>query len=231
MALLSRDSFNAGGDILRRLNPPFLPDLSIRCSDFSVSFGIATKEGSVAIDVRRCLCDSDWMSGPAHSQDLERKRAVRLRLMLLVNVVAPWLVVLCCSCRTHSAATPKRASTLTQQVSLTGKAVPVDFYLPNGVSNAPVVVVAHGFTRSRLNMAGWGGLLASNGFIVAIPDLPALADYEQNSRAIRELLDVINKGEIAAEPRPAGGRRWWASQWADFPPCWRPPTIPTSAAG
>jgi dienelactone hydrolase len=145
------------------------------------------------------------MSGPIHSRDLERERAVRLSLRLLVGVLASWLVVLCCSCRTHSAATPKRASTLSRQVSLTGKAVPVDFYLPNGVSNAPVVVVAHGFTRSRLNMAGWGGLLASNGFIVAVPDLPALADHEQNSRAISELLEVINKGNIAAEPRPAGG--------------------------
>ncbi len=120
-------------------------------------------------------------------------------------MLAPWLTMLCCSCRTPPAVTAKRASTLSRQVSLTGKSVPVDLYLPDGVQTAPVVVIAHGFSRSRLNMAGWGGILASNGFIVAIPNLPALTDREQNSRAIGELLEIINKGELATQPKPAGG--------------------------
>jgi dienelactone hydrolase len=101
--------------------------------------------------------------------------------------------------------TPEGVSTLSRQIKLTGKAVPVDFYLPKGVQTAPVVIVAHGFTRSRLNMAGWGGLLASNGFIVAIPDMPALANREQNSAAIAELLGAIEKGEPTARPKAAGG--------------------------
>ena len=54
-------------------------------------------------------------------------------------------------------------------------------------------------------MAGWGGLLASNGFIVAIPDLPAFVRREKNGLAISELLDVINKGQVALEPKPVGG--------------------------
>jgi len=145
------------------------------------------------------------MSGMAYLPDTERNRKLRLRQRLLVGVLAPWLTVFCCSCRIPSPATPKRAATLSRQVSLTGKPVVVDFYLPDGVSNAPVVIIAHGFSRSRLNMVGWGGLLASNGFLVAIPDLPAFTDREQNSRAINELLQVINKGEIIAQPKPTGG--------------------------
>jgi len=90
------------------------------------------------------------------------------------------------------------------KVKLTGKEVAVDFYLPQGFKQAPVVVVAHGFSRSRLNMAGWGGLLASNGFITAIPDLPAWSNHERNSQAIRELLDRINSKTLVTEPAPDG---------------------------
>ncbi len=145
------------------------------------------------------------MSSVVHLRNPERKRWAGLRPKILAGMLAPWLAVLCCSCRTQQPAAPKRPSTLSRHVNLTGKAVPVDFYLPSGVREAPVVVIAHGFSRSRLNMAGWGGILASNGFMVAIPDLPALADREQNSRAISELLDLINQGEIVAQPKPAGG--------------------------
>jgi dienelactone hydrolase len=87
---------------------------------------------------------------------------------------------------------------------LTGKEVPVDFYLPEGLKKAPVVVVAHGFTRSRFNMAGWGGLLASNGFITVIPNLPAWADHDRNSQAISELFDRINSKTLVTEPEPTG---------------------------
>ena len=72
---------------------------------------------------------------------------------LFAGVVAPCLVALCCSCRTHTVAPPKRVCALSRKISLTGKVVPVDFYLPKGVKSAPVVIIAHGFTRSRLNMA------------------------------------------------------------------------------
>jgi dienelactone hydrolase len=91
-----------------------------------------------------------------------------------------------------------------QTIALTSTKVPVDVYLPEGVRQAPVVVIAHGFSRSRINMAGWGSLMASNGFIAAVPDLPAWADHRRNGRALSELLDRINSGEIVQEPRPSG---------------------------
>jgi dienelactone hydrolase len=138
-------------------------------------------------------------------RDGGRSGDARPRLLLYTALLAPCVILLCCSCRTPTATAARQVATLSQRITLTGKEVPVDFYLPKGVRSAPVVVIAHGFTRSRLNMAGWGGLLASNGFIVAIPDFPALANREQNSRAIGELLEVINRGEVTARPRAAGG--------------------------
>jgi len=126
-------------------------------------------------------------------------------LPLFTALVATCLVFLCCSCRTQTATARRPMATLSKRINLTGKEVPVDFYLPKGMPSAPVVIIAHGFTRSRLNMAGWGELLARNGFIVAIPDLPALTKREQNGRAIGELLDVINSGKVTSRPKAAGG--------------------------
>jgi len=57
------------------------------------------------------------------------------------------------------------------------------------------VIVAHGFSRAA---ATWrlGGLLAANGFIVAIPDQPTWTDAARNGRALAELLEKIRSGEI-----------------------------------
>jgi pimeloyl-ACP methyl ester carboxylesterase len=122
-----------------------------------------------------------------------------LSVLLLLGVIEPFT-----GCRSPASSTPDGVLKSELKVKLTGKEVWVDFYLPRGVKKAPVVVVAHGFSRSRLNMAGWGGLLASNGFITAIPDLPAWADHDRNSRAISELLDRINSKTLVTEPEPIG---------------------------
>lgn len=112
------------------------------------------------------------------------------------------LIGLFTGCRTAVPRPPDGVVKSELKVKLTAKEVPVDFYLPQGLRTAPVV--AHGFSRSRLNMAGWGGLLASNGFIVAIPDLPAWSDHERNGQAIRELLDRINSKTLVTDPTPNG---------------------------
>jgi pimeloyl-ACP methyl ester carboxylesterase len=123
---------------------------------------------------------------------------------LLAAILALIPIGLFLGCRTVVPRTPEGVVKSDQKVKLTAKAVAVDFYLPQGLKQAPVVVVAHGFSRNRLNMAGWGGLLASNGFIVAVPDLPAWSDHEQNSRAIRELLDRVHSKTLVIEPAPNG---------------------------
>lgn len=107
-------------------------------------------------------------------------------------------------CRSPNPMKPEGVLKSERRMRLTGKEVAVDFYLPQGLKKAPVVVVAHGFSRSRRNMAGWGSLLASNGFIVAIPDLPAWADHPRNGQAIRELFDAINSKAVVTDPEPTG---------------------------
>ena len=82
------------------------------------------------------------MSVLVQSLDSGRKPGISTRLPLFAGVVAPCLVALCCSCRTHTVAPPKRVCALSRKISLTGKVVPVDFYLPKGVKSAPVVIIA-----------------------------------------------------------------------------------------
>jgi len=134
-----------------------------------------------------------------------RSACCNLRFALRLSAVL-WmgLLGLFTGCRSPAPSTPEGVLKSEQKITLTGKEVAVDFYLPRHVKQAPVVVVAHGFTHSRLNMTGWGGLLASNGFITAIPNLPDWSDHDRNSRAIRELLDLINTRKLVTQPEPNG---------------------------
>ena len=99
---------------------------------------------------------------------------------------------------------PNGVKQRTEKFTLAGKVVAVDFYLPPGSGPAPVVVVAHGFTRNRRTMAGWGGRLASEGFLAVVPDLPTWSDHVCNGRALAELLVKVQAGELTWLPKPSG---------------------------
>lgn len=71
----------------------------------------------------------------------------------------------------------------------------VDLYWPEGSSPSAFVLVAHGFSRHRRNMAGWGRHLSRSGFAVAIPDLPAWSDQLRNGRFLSELREHLCAGE------------------------------------
>jgi dienelactone hydrolase len=90
-----------------------------------------------------------------------------------------------------------------REVSLPSGRVGFDLYRPSGAGPHPLVVVAHGFWRSRANMAGWGRHLAAHGFVAAVPDLRAWADHERNGRAVRELIDTL----LSAPPMPIDAAR------------------------
>lgn len=75
----------------------------------------------------------------------------------------------------------------TISVKLPAGGAKVDLYWPGSGSPAPLVIVAHGFSRHRRHMSGWGQHLASEGFAVAVPDLPAWSDQARNGRFISEL--------------------------------------------
>lgn len=106
--------------------------------------------------------------------------------------------------RTTAPPLPDGVSKRTVTVRLTGRAMRVDLYAGPDAHDAPVAIVAHGFSRGRRHMVGWGGLLAANGFVVAIPDQPSLSDVGRNSRALIELLQMLrsDRSMLPAAPGP-----------------------------
>ena len=89
---------------------------------------------------------------------------------------------------------PSLADGVTKQhlrLPLVGRDVSVTLYFPKQRENAPLVVVAHGFTRSKRYMASWGADLAAQGFLVAVPTQPALADHALNGKFLGALVDHL----------------------------------------
>lgn len=82
----------------------------------------------------------------------------------------------------------------TLRVALPAGKTKVDLYWPGAPGRAPLVVVAHGFSRDRKNMSGWGEWLAVQGFAVAVPDLPAWSDHARNGRFLAELMAHLGAG-------------------------------------
>lgn len=93
----------------------------------------------------------------------------------------------------------------TEQIMLQGERVPVDLFLPASVAKAPIVIVAHGFTRHRRVMSGWGVRIAENGMIAAVPSLPSFANHARNARAIVELAALLQRpGSLRPGLEPMG---------------------------
>lgn len=112
------------------------------------------------------------------------------------------IIVASCANRVPSLPTPKGVVKRTEKLVLQGREVPVDFYLPQNVGKAPVVIVAHGFTRHRRVMAGWGNLLAQNGMIAVVPNLPFFYHHLRNARAINDLIALLHTPGRLTQPAP-----------------------------
>ena len=100
------------------------------------------------------------------------------------------------------AGTPGSATTIS--VVLAGGRTAADLFLPDTEGPVPVVVVAHGFSRTRATMRGWGPRLAAAGYLAAVPDLPARSDHARNGTAITDLLRQLEAG---AAGRPVDATR------------------------
>jgi dienelactone hydrolase len=85
-----------------------------------------------------------------------------------------------------------------RRLSLAGRLVSVTLYQPSNRPEAPLVVVAHGLTRSKRYMAGWGADLAAKGFLVAVPTRPAFVNYEVNRQALAELMQQLRQNHRVA---------------------------------
>ena len=79
----------------------------------------------------------------------------------------------------------------TVSLQLPAGAAEVDVYGPGSTTKAPLVIVAHGFSRSRQNMAGWGRHLAGAGFVTVVPDLPAWSDHARNGLFLSQLREHL----------------------------------------
>ncbi len=130
-----------------------------------------------------------------------RKKWLRWSLRILGVLVVLVLLAALGNCTTQ----PKIPAGITRTqhtVQLSRDSVTADVYLPKGVESAPVVMVVHGFSRSRNNMSGWGVLLAQQGFIVVVPTMPKFSANVRNGRAMRDLLDAVMAGKLFTAPHP-----------------------------
>ena len=83
----------------------------------------------------------------------------------------------------------------TLRVQLAEGTASVDVYWPEANGQAPLVIIAHGFSRNRRNMSGWGRHLSQEGFVAVVPDLPARSDHARNGRFISDLKEYFCAGE------------------------------------
>ena len=88
-----------------------------------------------------------------------------------------------------------RPAVQTIRVKLPAGAAAVDIYWPDTADPAPLVIVAHGFSRHRHSMSAWGRHLAKEGIVAAVPDLPAWSDHVRNGRFITELQAYLRADE------------------------------------
>ena len=79
----------------------------------------------------------------------------------------------------------------------------VDFYFRDDGVARPGVVVAHGFSRDRRYMAGWGAVLAERGMVAAVPTQPFLAQHSKNANALARLAESGLRGQW---PMPLNGK-------------------------
>ncbi len=126
------------------------------------------------------------------------KRSLFVLLVLAGILAAGW------ANRVPNLPVPASIVKRTEKILLQGATQHVDLYLPNDAQNAPVVIVAHGFSRHRRVMAGWGILLAQNGMIAVVPTLPAFADQARNIRAIHDLIALVHEPGLFGQTTPNG---------------------------
>jgi dienelactone hydrolase len=85
----------------------------------------------------------------------------------------------------------------TIRVALLDRTVLADTYRPGERAARAVVVVAHGFSRTRDTLVSLARELAGADFAVVVPDLPQLGDHEANARFLAALGEVIRKRRYA----------------------------------
>lgn len=71
--------------------------------------------------------------------------------------------------------------------------VTFDLFLPDEPGPRPLVVIVHGFSRSKTHMRNWGQHLSALGYVAAVPTMPTLADHRRNAASIPQLVTFLTK--------------------------------------
>ena len=95
----------------------------------------------------------------------------------------------------HTNQSVARLAFKTIRVKLSARAASVDIFWPDTTAPAPLVIVAHGFSRRRYNMYAWGQHLAKEGFVTVVPDLPSWSDHARNGHFLSDLRTYLCTGE------------------------------------
>lgn len=103
-----------------------------------------------------------------------------------------------CATRTEDPPLPRGVKKEHVSLELAGQSVSATLYHPAKDENSPLVVVAHGFTRSERYMAGWGGHLAFAGFFAVVPTQPSFAHLERNGRVLATVVEKYRSGRRVA---------------------------------
>jgi pimeloyl-ACP methyl ester carboxylesterase len=94
------------------------------------------------------------------------------------------------------------AAAETRPITLADEATVADLYWPAAVPPRGLVVIAHGFTRSRARHVVLAQRLADEGFAVAVPNLPHWVRLSGNADAIVDLVKTVG-AERGLETRPS----------------------------
>ena len=101
---------------------------------------------------------------------------------------------------------PHTASSTSESATLSTCDSPLNYTrVQTSATNAPTVLIAHGFLRSSSNMIDWGGHLGSWGLNALVVDMCNFADHEQNGLALAELASNLGIDDAVVH----GFFCWW----------------------
>jgi predicted dienelactone hydrolase len=86
--------------------------------------------------------------------------------------------------------------------TIAGSSLDFDLYVPKTSKPCPIIVLAHGFMRSKALMVDWGTHLASRGYIVMTPSFALFnSDHAAHATSMSGLLDwAVTQNSVAGSP-------------------------------
>jgi len=112
-----------------------------------------------------------------------------MRRWLLLAVTLAWPLAL-------AASAGERYSVATYSLELAGAVEQVDVYRPAASRYEGVVVLAHGFARSRVRHRDLGRALAEAGVVAVVPDLPSVVNTWGNGDALARFVEDLERGAV-----------------------------------